>query len=153
MENHHSVAGKIALALGKGILAGLAGTVAITVSQMIEMKLTRREPSDAPAEAVEKVLHVEATDEEHQDQFVQQVHFTYGTSWGVARGLLDLAGVKGLPATATHYAAVWGTALAMLPSLHVAPPVKKWGAGEIAKDGFHHLVYAAVAGAVYDAID
>ncbi len=153
MDNRHSIAGNIAFALGKGLVAGLAGTVAITVSQMIEMKISKRESSDTPAKAVNKVLHVKATDEEHKEEFIQQVHFTYGTAWGVCRGLLDLAGVKGLPATATHYAAVWGTEMALLPSLKIAPPVTKWGGGEIAKDGFHHLVYATVAGLVYDAID
>ena len=153
MENNHSVAGKVAFALGKGILAGLAGTLAITASQMIEMKMTHRKSSDTPAKAAEKVLNVEATDKEHKDQFVQQVHFTYGTAWGVMRGALDLAGLKGFPATAAHYSVVWGTAMTLLPSLKLAPPVTKWGAEEIAKDGFHHLVYATVAGLVYDAID
>lgn len=153
MSSTHSVAGKIALALGKGIIAGLAGTAAITLSQMIEMKITKRESSDTPAKAVNKVLHVEATDEEHKSQFNQEVHWTYGTLWGLARGVLGLMGVKGLPATALHYGAVWGTEMVMLPSIDVAEPVTEWGGKAIAKDGMHHLVYAIVAGAVYDAID
>lgn len=68
MKNDHSVAGKIAMALGKGIIAGLAGTVAISIAQMIEMKITGREGSDAPAEAVNKVLNVDASDEAHKEQ-------------------------------------------------------------------------------------
>ena len=153
MKNDLSVAGKIAFALGKGIIAGLAGTAAITLSQMIEMKISGRKPSDTPAKAVNEVLDVKATDEAHKEEFVQEVHWTYGTLWGIARGILDIAGVQGIPATLTHYAAIWGTEMIMLPSIDVAPPVKEWGAASIAKDGLHHLVYAVAAGLVYDAID
>lgn len=151
--NNHSIAGKVAKELGKGILAGLAGTAAISISQMIEMKITGREGSDTPAKAVKKVLHVQATDEEHQEQFVQEVHWTYGTLWGLARSVISLAGLKGLPATALHYGAIWGTEMVMLPSIDVAEPVTKWGAKEVAKDGLNHLVYAVVAGLVFDAIE
>lgn len=35
--------------IGCGLIAGFAGTVAITISQMIEMKITNRSMSDAPA--------------------------------------------------------------------------------------------------------
>lgn len=153
MKNDHSVAGKIALALGKGMIAGLAGTVAISIAQMMEMKITGREGSDAPAEAVNKVLNVDASDEAHKEQFVQLVHWTYGTAWGVARGVFDLCGLKGITATAAHWSAVWGTEMVMLPAIDVAPPVKDWGGKEIGKDGLMHLVYAVAAGLVYDAID
>lgn len=153
MKNNHSTTGKIAFALGKGIIAGLAGTVAITIAQLIEMKITGREGSDAPAKAVNKVLDVEATDKEHKEQFLQQVHLTYGTLWGIARGVFDLCGLKGIPATTAHMAALWGTELVMLPAIDVAPPVKEWGGKEIAKDGLFHSIYAVTAGVVYDAID
>lgn len=153
MSTKHSIAGDIALALGKGIIAGLAGTVAITVSQMIEMKLTGREPSDTPADAVEKVLDIEPTTEEKKEKLVQEVHWTYGIMWGLGRSVIDLIGIKGIPAMLTHFGALWGTAMVMLPSIEEAPPVTEWGAKEIAKDGLHHLVYAVAAGAAYDAID
>ena len=153
MKSVNSIAAKFALALGKGIIAGLAGTAAITVSQMVEMKLTGRKPSSAPARAVGKVLHLRITNNEYKEKFVQEIHWTYGMLWGLARTVLDLAGVKGMPATAIHYAAVWGTEMVMLPSIDVAPPVMEWGGKEIAKDGLNHLVYALAAGLVYDAID
>ncbi len=151
--HNQSVAEKIALALGKGIIAGVAGTVAISISQRIEMRITKRKPSDTPAKAVNKVLNVEATDEEHKQQFVEEVHWTYGTLWGLGRSVLSLAGLKRWRATAAHYAAVWGTEMVMLPAIGVSEPVTKWGAKAIAKDGMNHLVYAVVAGLVYDAID
>src|SRR5687768_15724009 len=149
MSHVHSATGKFAWALGKGLIAGLAGTAAITLSQMIEMKITKRKPSDAPANVASKVLDVKPTTEEKKEKLNQEVHWAYGTSWGIIRGLLDLIGIQCLPATLMHFGAVWGTAMIMLPSMDEALPVKEWGAGEIAKDGMHHLVYAAIAGLVY----
>lgn len=90
--------------------------------QLIEMQITGRAPSTTPAKAVNKVLHVKATDEAHKETFVQEVHWTYGTAWGLARSALDLAGMRGVPATLAHFGGVWGTALAMLPAIDVAPP-------------------------------
>jgi hypothetical protein len=140
----------IAAALGRGLIAGLAGTVAITISQMVEMKLRHRPPSAAPADAAGKVLGVKPTGEAEKQRFSNLVHFAYGTAWGVFRGLLDLAGIRGAEATAIHAAAVQSTAMVMLPALKVAPPVSQWGAEEIGIESLHHVVYAAAAGATYD---
>lgn len=143
---------EVAGAIGKGLMAGAAGTLAITLSQMIEMKITKRKPSEAPAEAAEKVLDVKPATEEDKQKFSQEVHWAYGTSWGVTRGILSLLGLKGLPATAVHFATIYSTALVMPSSLKVAPPLKEWSAKEFAVDALHHAVYAVVAGLVFDAL-
>jgi len=143
---------ELAGALGKGLMAGAAGTLAITLSQMIEMKITKRKPSNAPADAAEKVLEVKPETEQDKQQFSQQVHWAYGTSWGVPRGILSLLGLKGLPATAIHFATIYSTALIMPSSLEVAPPLKEWSAKEFLVDALHHAVYAVAAGLVFDAM-
>ncbi len=139
-------------ALGVGLIAGLAGTVAITVSQMIEMKITKRDSSDAPVKAVEKVLDVEPVAEKDKPKVSQEIHWTYGTALGAVRGLLSLFGLTGPAATAAHFASVWGTSLVMLPSLDVAPPVTEEPPKAIAIDALHHAAYAVAAGLVFDAI-
>ncbi len=54
-KTHEStVPGRLGTAIGKGLIAELAGTLAMTLSQMIEMKTTKRKPSTAPADAVKK---------------------------------------------------------------------------------------------------
>jgi hypothetical protein len=50
--------GALGNAIGKGLLAGLAATAAMTLSQMIEMKITKRESSDAPLKVAEDVSGV-----------------------------------------------------------------------------------------------
>ena len=142
----------LSLAIGAGILAGIAGTAAITVSQMIEMRITKRSPSTTPVKAVSKVLNVKPTRKDKNGTVSQEIHWTYGTSWGIPRGLIAFAGLQGWPATLLHFAAIWATELTMLPSLDVAPPVTDENPKDVAIDALHHAVYAVAAGLVYDAI-
>lgn len=152
ISNGENPVKELSLALGAGVLAGIAGTAAITISQMIEMQITKREPSTAPVEAVSKVLKLKPTRKAEKEAVSQEIHWTYGTSWGIPRGILSLVGVHGWPATLLHFAAIWATELTMLPSLDVAPPVTEEEPKAIAIDAFHHAVYAVAAGLVYDAI-
>ncbi len=146
------ILGHIASEVGKGLMAGAAGTLAITLSQMIEMKITKRKPSDEPADAAEKVLDIKPETPEDKKKFSQEVHWAYGTSWGVTRGILSLLGLKGLSATAIHFATIYSTALVMPTKLKVAPPLKQWTVKELAIDAMHHAVYVVVAGLVFDAL-
>ncbi|MDQ6751361.1 MAG: DUF1440 domain-containing protein [Actinomycetota bacterium] len=134
--------GDIAGAVGKGLFAGAAGTVAMTASSTLEAKVRQRGSSSAPADAAGKVLGVQPRDPEGQARFATVVHWSYGTSWGAMRGLLHAAGLDGFNAAAAHFAAVWGSAQVMLPALDVAPPPWKTPPKELAIDAFHHAVYA-----------
>lgn len=152
-SSHEStVLGEFGSAIGKGLIAGLAGTIAITISQMIEMRITKRKASNSPAKAVKKALHIEATPGNNED-FSNEVHWVYGTSWGVMRGLLSIAGIRGFAATSLHLASIWGTAATIQPKLDIAPPLSEWEPKDIVIDILHHTVYAIVAGLVFDAID
>ena len=139
--------GRLTSAVGTGLVAGAAGTAALTALQTVETRLFGREPSTAPAEAVERVLDVEPTDQHAERRLANVAHWGYGTAWGVPRGLLALMPLPGGLATFIHFAAVWGTALVMLPRMDVAPPPTEWGAREVAVDALRHVVYAAGAGA------
>ncbi len=137
--------------IGKGLVAGLAGTALMTLSSTLEMKGRGRPASMTPAAAVEKVFDIEADNDAARERLSDLAHWAYGTSWGVARGVLDTVGIRGTTASAIHFALVWGAALVMLPALKVTPPVNEWGGEEIAYDALHHAVYAFGTGAVYDA--
>jgi hypothetical protein len=119
---------------------------------MIEMRITKRKASNAPAKAVERTLHIEATPG-NKENFSNEVHWVYGTSWGVMRGLLSMAGIRGFAATSLHLASIWGTAVNIQPKLDIAPPLSEWEPKDIAIDILHHAVYAIAAGLVFDAID
>ncbi|MFD0794151.1 hypothetical protein ACFQZX_11020 [Mucilaginibacter litoreus] len=145
--------GALGSAIGKGLLAGLAATAAMTLSQTIEMKITRRESSDAPVKVVEDVADAKPSAPEDKQKLSQEIHWAYGTAWGIARGLIGLTGLKGVPATLVHFGAVWGTALVMLPKHGAAKPIDEQEPKAIAIDVLHHGVYAVAAGLVYEALD
>ncbi len=145
--------GDTAAAVGKGLFAGAAGTAAMTVSSSLEAKLRERGASTAPADAAGKLLGVQPRDEDGQARFSSIVHWSYGTSWGAVRGLLQAAGIEGSTAAAVHFAAVWGSSQVMLPGLDVAPPPWKSLPGELAIDALHHAVYAVATGIAFAALE
>jgi len=149
-----SIASTLATAIGRGLLAGFAGTAAMTVSSTLEARLRGRAASSAPARATAKVLGIkEFEDAQAKARFSDLSHWGYGTGWGVVRGLLGATGMSPAKATAAHGAAVWGSAQVTLPALEVAPPVIFWPPEEIAIDAWHHTVYAVATGLVYEMLD
>src|SRR6201997_4315039 len=97
---------KFASSIGKGLVAGFAGTAAMTISSTLEAKLRDRAPSSAPARATAKVLGISGfEDGVARARFNDLSHWGYGTGWGVVRGLLDAAGLPPHKATAAHGAA------------------------------------------------
>jgi hypothetical protein len=145
---------RVANTIGKGLVAGFAGTAAMTVSSTLEQHIRGRAASTAPADATAKVLGIsEFSTPAAKNRFSNLVHWGYGTGWGVVRGLLASAGLRPAAATFAHGAAVWGNEQVMLPVLDVAPPVYMWAREEVAIDAFHHLVYVTATGVAYDLLD
>jgi hypothetical protein len=122
----------------------------MTVSSTIEMKASGRGASPTPAEAAGTVLGVQPRDEQGKQRFNTLAHWSYGTAWGVVRGALDLAGVRGVPATLAHFVAVLGAEQAIMPGLGVGKPTPAYGVSATLTDALHHAVYAAATGAAYD---
>jgi hypothetical protein len=136
--------------IGRGLVAGFAGTAAMTVSSTLEAKWRGRAASSAPARATAKVLGIESfEDDRAAARFNDLSHWGYGTGWGVVRGLLSALGLSPRAATLAHGAAIYGAAQVTLPALDIAPPAIFWPKEEIAIDAFHHAVYAAAAGGAY----
>jgi hypothetical protein len=143
----------IASEVGRGLIAGFVGAVAMTISSTIEMKLRRRSPSATPADAAGKVLGTRPRDDKGKQRFASVVHFAYGSAWGLARAAIGAAFGCHRRASAIEplglFAIVWGTSLVMLPALGVAKPFWRWGAKEVAIDAFHHTVYATATDGAY----
>jgi hypothetical protein len=141
----------LANGIGKGIVAGMVGTAAMTVSSTIEARLRGRPFSTAPAKAATRALGIEQFDDgAAYARFSNLVHWGYGTAWGVARGVMRSLGVSPGLATPAHFAALWGSALYSLPKYEVAPPVTEWAGEDIAIDVFHHLVYIGTTALAYE---
>lgn len=139
----------VAASAGIGLVAGTAGTAAMTVSSTIEAKVRGRGASTAPADAAGAVLGVEPRGEREKQRFGQIVHWAYGTGWGMARGVLGDLIPSAAVATAVHGALLWGFEQVALPLLGVMPPLHRQGAEQVAIDLVHDTVYTCATGAAY----
>jgi hypothetical protein len=146
-------AGDLAAALGKGLVAGLAGTAAMTVSSTLESWVRDRQSSDTPARAASRVLGVAPVDAQGERRFNQLVHWGYGAGWGTVHGLLAAVGLAPGARTAAHAAAVWAGEQVVLPATGVAEPATQWPPAEVAIDVWHHVIYATATGLAYAWLD
>ena len=136
--------GRIGAGIGAGFLAGIAGTAAMTLSSMAEMKLRDRKPSTTPQEAAANLLGLEPRNSDELSKLCQVVHWQYGTSLGAIRGLMSAAALREPLASIVFFAAVWAFDLAVVPELADTKPATEWGADELAIDAFHHVVFVGV---------
>lgn len=139
---------RLAIALGRGLVAGVAATAAMTVASTLEMRLRGRPPSSAPARVAGKVLGVRDP-EQAAPRFAVIAHAAAGIALGTTRGLLDLTGLRNMPAAGAFFALAWAPDLVGVPAAGVAEPPWRWGATEVAISAAHHAVYAAAGDAVY----
>jgi hypothetical protein len=142
---------RIATAVGRGLVAGVAATAAMTVSSTVEMRLRGRPPSAVPAKVAARLLDVEPSDLTG-GRFPAIAHGVSGLGLGATRGLIDLAGLRGSPASLAFFAVSWSPDLVVVPAAGAAPPPWRWGVLETALSGLHHGVYAAAGDAVYRAL-
>lgn len=143
----------VAASIGKGLVAGLAGTAVMTVSSTAEANLSGRGGSSTPADALSTALRVRPDGEAGEQRLNTVAHWGYGTAWGAVRGVLGAMGVRGPGAFLLHFATVWGGEQAVLPSLGVGSPTPQYGGKATAIDVLHHLVYAAATSAAYEWLD
>ena len=138
--------------IGRGVLAGLAGTVAMTAFQkFVEMPLTGRAESFAPAKFAERVTPIEARTPEQMDQLNWATHFALGAMWGAAFGVAGYAGQRGQKAVGAVYAGVYGGDVLLNTALGLYEPTS-WTAKELAIDMVDKFVQAEATGLVFDRI-
>jgi hypothetical protein len=150
VNRSYSRSSELMEALGRGLVAGLLGTAAMTVASTVEAKLSGRGASTAPAQAAGKAAGVVPRDDAGEKRFNTLAHWGYGTAWGVFRGALAVAGLRGSVASLLYFTAVLGAEQAVLPVLGVASPTPYYGLKAVGTDTLHHIVYAAVSGLAYD---
>lgn len=93
--------------LGRSVVAGVAGTVVMTVFQKLaEMPLTGRPDSYAPAELVEKAFRIHPQGAARW-RLNNATHLALGTMWGAAYGVAARAGLRGPRAVAVVFGTVY----------------------------------------------
>lgn len=142
----------VAAGIGIGLVSGLVGTLVMTAAQMIEMKISGREPSDTPYKAVKKTFGIEAQTDADKELVSNVTHYAYGSTWGIPRGLMAVFGIHPAAGTSAHFGTVWGTELSMLPAMDVVEPVTTWKPKAIAEDAMFHAIYAIAVGVTADTL-
>jgi hypothetical protein len=154
-------------AVVRGVLAGAAGTAAMTAYQLAVRRArgqrldtpVPRTWADAPAparvakRAAEAVGHPRAVTKKDVPRVTTAMHWGYGVAWGV----IYASATRGsrpspLLGGAVLGAAVWAAAYAELVPLGIFKPPWEYPASELGLDLSYHLVYGAAVAAAYAAL-
>lgn len=136
--------------VGRGILAGVAGTAVMTaVQKCVEMPLTGRRDSYAPAELAERLLGVRPATASGRRALNYAAHFALGTMWGAAYGVAARGGLRGQRAVHAVFAVVYPADVAVSTALGIYAPAT-WTLRDLAVDVVGKYVQAQGTGLVFD---
>jgi len=136
--------------IGCGILAGVAGTVVMTAFQkLIEMPVTGREDSYAPADFAQRILPVNPSNAQERKQLNYVTHFALGGMWGTAYGIAAGAGLRGQQAVNTVFATVYTGDVLLNTALGLYHPTQ-WSTKDWAIDIVGKYVQAQATGLIFD---
>jgi hypothetical protein len=140
----------LAANVGRGILAGVAATAVMTAFQkFVEMPLTGRDNSYAPADFAERILPVHAKTPEDRTRLNYITHFSLGGMWGTAYGIAATGGLRGQKAVNAVFAAVYTGDVVLNTALGLYQPTK-WTRQDWLVDIVDKYVQAQATGAIFD---
>lgn len=136
--------------IGRGVLAGLAGTVVMTAFQkLVEMPVTGRTDSYAPADFAEKVLPIHPRSAGGRWRLNYATHLALGTLWGAAYSVAAANGMRGQRAVATVFGVVYSGDVVLNTALGLYRPWQ-WSRQELLIDIVDKLVQAEATGFVFE---
>lgn len=134
----------------RGVVAGVAGTVVMTAFQkFVEMPLTKRGESYAPANFAEKVTPVHPETPEARRRLNYITHFALGGMWGAAYGIAASQGLRGQKAVNAVFASVFPGDVLVNAALGLYHPTK-WSGQDWAIDLVDKYVQAQGTGVIFD---
>lgn len=143
----------VAEVVGRGLVAGVVGTVALTIAEKAEMSLTGREPSMVPGQVGARLSgHDPQTDVALVRRLNPIVHWGHGIGMGAVRASLDAVGMSRRSASAAFFPILWGGDAALYAALGVAPPPWRWSLQDLATDLFGKGVLAFATSGAYVAL-
>ncbi len=144
--------GTVGGSIGRGVAAGLAGSVVMTAFQrFVEMPLSGRAESYQPAELVEKISGARPG-EPNRRRLNYAAHFGVGAAWGAAHGVAARAGGGATRTVAAVFGVLWPADVTSMSLLGLGEPPWRWSRRELAVDVADKLVLAVATGAAYEAL-
>ncbi len=117
--------------------------------KFVEMPLTGREDSYAPANFAEKVLPIGPSSGQGRDRLNLVTHYALGSLWGSAYGMAAHAGLRGRSAVVAVFAAVYTGDVLINTALGLYQP-SKWSRQDLVVDVVDKFVQAAATGVIFD---
>ena len=138
--------------LWEGLVAGTAGSVAMTLGEKAEQRLTGRPDSYVPARVLERLTGMAERPGRRSEPVNWAMHLGQGAVLGVLRSVMAHAGLRG-PWSSAKFAVVRLTNDQILENATgVGAPPASWPRRELAVDLLHKAVYAFATGVVADAL-
>jgi hypothetical protein len=142
--------GALTRSVWQGAAAGLAGVLAMTVTEKVEQRFTRRPDSYAPGFVLQRLIGPPDVTPRRSDAFNWAMHAGQAMVVGVLRGAMANAGLRG-PWASAMFTVVRLTSDQLLEnSTGVGAPPWTWPRAELAVDLLHKTVYGYATGAVAD---
>ncbi len=142
----------LAVNVGRGALAGVAGSVVMTAFQkFVEMPISEREDSYGPAELAEKLLPVNPGTEVGRKRLNYATHTALGAMWGAAYGVAAHKGLRGLRGAAATFGAIYTQDLVMITALGLGKPWT-WSRKDATIDVLDKAVVIVATGAIFDRV-
>jgi hypothetical protein len=140
----------LAANMGRGALAGLAGSVVMTAFQkFVEMPITKREASYGPADLAQKLLPVAPSSEAGRKRLNYATHTALGAMWGAAYGVAAHKGLRGLRGAGATFGAIYTQDLVMITALGLGKPWT-WSPKEWSIDVVDKVVVIVATGTIFD---
>jgi hypothetical protein len=134
----------------RGAAAGLVGTIGHTAFQvLVEMPLTGRGESDAPARLAERVLRLGRTTPKMRRRRNWIAHVAVGVGYGVGHGVGEHLGLRGARAVAIVFAAQYSADVVLNTALGLYRPAT-WSRQDWLVDVVGKGALGVVTGVAYE---
>jgi hypothetical protein len=142
----------------RSVLAGTAGTAALSLSYSVERRLRSRhrgpldyDDSLVPGQIVASVMHLSHVTAREDQDLGLLLRWTYGSAFGLWHGLLHRR-VREPWASAIFGATLMSATFSLFPLLGRTPPPWRWPADVIATCLGTHAAYVGAVAAVDDGV-
>lgn len=140
----------VAAMSGRGVLAGTLGTGVMTAFQkLIEMPVTGRKDSYAPADFVERVLPVHPDSARGRKRLNYVAHFALGMMRGGVYGVANYLGLRGQKAINVVFASLYTGEIALNTALGLYKPAR-WSTQDWVVDLVDKYVQAQSSGLIFN---
>jgi hypothetical protein len=140
----------------RSVLAGTAGTAALTASYALERRLRprRRAPLDyddslVPGEIVASIMHLGHVTGREEHELGTILRWSYGSAFGLWHGLLGRRLHEPVP-TAIFATTLMSATFSLFPILGRTPPPWRWPADVMATSLATHAAYVAAVATTDD---